>query len=182
MSQHNRLVVFTGGPGAGKTSVISSLQQLGYSCMPETGREIIREQVANDGSALPWDDKQAFRDQMLAREVSNFEFAQGKGKIVFFDRGLADVLGYSTLASIPVPEQLVDDCQTYRYSPQVFVFPPWAEIYTKDAERKQDFALARRTHDEMVETYQRLGYTLVQVPKATIAERVQFVLRQLRSD
>ena len=50
----NNLIVFTGGPGAGKTSVIEKLIELGYACAPEVGRKVIKQQVALDGDALPW--------------------------------------------------------------------------------------------------------------------------------
>lgn len=53
----NKLIVFTGGPGAGKTSVIEQLKTQGFICSPETGRHVIQRQVANYGSALPWNDK-----------------------------------------------------------------------------------------------------------------------------
>lgn len=68
----NKLIVFTGGPGAGKTSVIEQLKIQGFICAPETGRHVIQTQVANHGSALPWNDKQAFRDEMTKEEVSNY--------------------------------------------------------------------------------------------------------------
>ncbi|ARR08937.1 ATP-binding protein [Vibrio campbellii] len=38
----NNLIVFTGGPGSGKTSVIEHLIKLGYACAPETGRKVIQ--------------------------------------------------------------------------------------------------------------------------------------------
>lgn len=68
----NKLIVFTGGPGAGKTSVIEQLKTQGFICSPETGRHVIQRQVTNHGSALPWNDKQAFRDEMMKAEVSNY--------------------------------------------------------------------------------------------------------------
>lgn len=41
--------VFTGGPGAGKTSVIEALAAAGLTCMPEAGRQIIRDQMQLPG-------------------------------------------------------------------------------------------------------------------------------------
>ncbi|EOW9393481.1 AAA family ATPase, partial [Vibrio cholerae] len=58
----NNRVVFTGGPGSGKTSVIKFLEQLGYPSATEVGRKVIQIQTERDGVALPWKDKVAFRD------------------------------------------------------------------------------------------------------------------------
>lgn len=80
----NKLIVFTGGPGAGKTSVIEQLKTQGFICAPETGRHVIQTQVANHGSALPWNDKQAFRDEMMKAEVSNYrDFNVHQGNVFF---------------------------------------------------------------------------------------------------
>ena len=50
----SRFIVLTGGPGSGKTTLIEALRRLGLATAPETGRAIIREQVAIAGPALPW--------------------------------------------------------------------------------------------------------------------------------
>jgi predicted ATPase len=55
----------------------------------------------------------------------------------------------------------------------VFVALPWREIFTADAERKQDFAEAKATHAAMIETYTGLGYELVPL-LAPVADRVRF--------
>src|SRR3546814_10461249 len=53
--------------------------------------------------------------------------------------------------------------------------PPWREIFAADAERKQDFAEAQATYQAMVAVYSGLGYELVTLPLASVAERVRFV-------
>jgi predicted ATPase len=45
--------IITGGPGAGKTTLIDALAAEGIRHMPEAGRAIIRDQVAIGGTALP---------------------------------------------------------------------------------------------------------------------------------
>ncbi len=98
----NKLIVFTGGPGAGKTSVIEQLKTQGFICSPETGRHVIQRQVTNHGSALPWNDKQAFRDEMMKAEVSNYRAFNVRQGDVFFDRSIVDVYGYSKLEQLPI--------------------------------------------------------------------------------
>ncbi len=86
----NNLIVFTGGPGSGKTSVIEHLTKLGYVCAPETGRKVIQHQVALGGDALPWKNKIAFRDEMVREEQNNYEAHKHHKEFVFFDRGIVD--------------------------------------------------------------------------------------------
>ncbi|WP_414897005.1 AAA family ATPase [Rhodovulum sp. YEN HP10] len=50
MSAH--FFVLTGGPGAGKTSLITELACRGFHTIPESGRAVIREEMASGGDAL----------------------------------------------------------------------------------------------------------------------------------
>ncbi|HHF2964604.1 TPA: AAA family ATPase [Vibrio alginolyticus] len=171
----NKLIVFTGGPGAGKTSVIEQLKTQGFICAPETGRQIIQTQVANHGSALPWNDKQAFRDEMMKVEVSNYRAFNVHQGNVFFDRSIVDVYGYSKLEQLPISHELITHCQTLRYHSQVFIFLPWTSIFSNDEERKQDFSEAVATYQQMVNAYHKCGYQLIEVPKMSVEDRVAFI-------
>ena len=52
----DHLVVITGGPGSGKTTLIDALEAAGFARTHEAGRGIIRDQTAIGGPALPWRD------------------------------------------------------------------------------------------------------------------------------
>ena len=45
----SQLVVVSGGPGAGKTTLVDELKRRGFCCVPEVARQIIQEQV-RDGA------------------------------------------------------------------------------------------------------------------------------------
>lgn len=49
----NQLELITGGPGAGKSTIIEKLSAKKYTCLPESGRAIIQDQVRIGGNALP---------------------------------------------------------------------------------------------------------------------------------
>lgn len=170
----NNRVVFTGGPGSGKTSVIELLCNMGYQSAPEVGRKVIKAQVESQGSALPWLDKTAFRDEMVLEEINNYENF-GNIEITFYDRSIIDSYGYSKLERIPVSELLLSKCCELDYCSKVFIFPPWEEIYENDTERKKDFNEAVATYHEMVNAYTKFGYELIEVPKASVKERAQFI-------
>lgn len=171
-----RLIVFTGGPGSGKSTLIDALEQQGYARSEEAGRGIIQDQVAIDGPALPWRDRQAFAEAMLGWELRSYRMGQRQAGPVLFDRGVPDVIGYLRLCELPVPEHLLRAAAAFRYRQQVFIAPPWPEIYRQDAERKQSLAEAERTFDAVAQAYRDCGYTLIELPRADVATRVRFVL------
>lgn len=167
--------IITGGPGSGKTTLIDVLAAEGIRHMPEAGRAIIRDQVAIGGTALPWADRAAFAELMLGWELRSWHEAGALPGPVIFDRGVPDVIGYLRLCGLPVPDHALKAAELFRYAPRVFVAPPWREIFTADGERRQDFAEAEATHAAMIETYAGLGYELVPLPLAPVADRVRFV-------
>ncbi|TOH88426.1 AAA family ATPase, partial [Vibrio parahaemolyticus] len=95
------------------------------------------------------------------------------------DRSIIDSYGYSKLERIPISELLLAKCRELDYCRKVFIFPPWKDIYENDAERKQDFNEAVATYHEMVNAYTKFGYDLIEVPKASVKERVQFIVGKL---
>jgi len=174
-----RLIVFTGGPGSGKSTLIDALEQQGYARSEEAGRGIIQDQAAIDGPALPWRDRQAFAEAMLGWELRSYRMGQRHAGPVLFDRGVPDVIGYLRLCELPVPEHLLRAAATFRYRQQVFIAPPWPEIYRQDAERKQSLDEAERTFDAVAQAYRDCGYALVELPRADVAARVRFVIEQI---
>jgi predicted ATPase len=171
-----RRIVVTGGPGAGKTSLIEALERRDLPCAFESGRAIIRGQVDVGGTALPWADRQAYARLMLAMDSRVHAGAEILSGPVFFDRGIPDIVGYLRLCGLPIPADLAAAVLALRYDPLVFIAPPWPEIFTNDAERRQDVAEAARTHAAMAQAYAELGYGLVELPRLSVEDRADFVL------
>ncbi|MBP6345479.1 MAG: AAA family ATPase [Neisseriaceae bacterium] len=169
-------IVITGGPGAGKSTLLTALAEAGYAVSAEVGRAVIQAQVASSGTALPWLNPLAFAEAMLAGEQKRHAQLPQGPEPVFLDRGWLDVIGYLNLEGLPPsPEMLVIGAALPRYR-QVFILPPWRQIFTQDAERKQDFDVAVRTHKAMRHIYVEHGYAPIDVPIGTVAERMAFVL------
>ena len=179
MPATDRLHVVTGGPGSGKTTLIDALGLAGVATSAEVGRAIIREQVAVGGAALPWADEQAFAELMLPREIAAHAAALASGATTVLDRGVPDVIGFLRVSGLPAPAAFDRAARAVRYNPRVFLAPFWAEIYTHDAERRQAPDVARATEAIMRETYADYGYDLIELPRASVAERVAFVRRHL---
>ncbi|MFY1713334.1 AAA family ATPase [Tritonibacter mobilis] len=177
MSDH--FFVVTGGPGAGKTSLITELARRGFHTIPESGRAIIREEMQSGGDALPWADRMAYAERMLERDLRAYEDAQALSGLVIFDRGIPDILGYLTLCGLPLPPHVTAATRAARYNARVFLAPYWDEIFKPDTERKQTCAEAKATCAVMQETYTALGYQITELPRADIASRADFVCEQL---
>src|SRR3546814_10760431 len=143
--------VITGGPGAGKTALIEALAAAGHGCSVEAGRAIIRDQLAIGGRALPWVDRAAFAEMMLCWEIRSHRMADKQIGPVFFDRGVPDVMGYLRLCGLPVPAHVDKAAEVFPYDRRVFVALPWAALFTRDADRLQDFADAAQTCAPMVD-------------------------------
>lgn len=180
MNATDRLHVITGGPGSGKSTLIDALAAAGVATSPEVGRAIIKEELASGGTALPWLDQCGFAHRMIEREIAAHRAALATRETVVLDRGVPDVIGFLRLSGITVPPAIEAAAREYRYNPRVFIAPWWADIFTTDAERKQTPEEARATFAVMVETYRNHGYRLVELPRATVAERVALVLGEIR--
>lgn len=171
---HDRYIVVTGGPGAGKSTLIDALQEAGYARSWEAGRGVIRDQAALGGRALPWTDPELFAELMLCWELRSHRETTGWPGAVFFDRGVPDIVGYLRLEGRPVPRHLREAVRRFRYHRRVLAAPPWPEIYERDTERRQSFAEAVRTYEAVAAAYRESGYELVELPRASVAQRVRF--------
>ncbi|WP_412850553.1 AAA family ATPase [Chryseobacterium sp. PMSZPI] len=180
----SKLYIMTGGPGAGKTSLLNELEKKGLITVPEEGRRIIKEQVDRNGDALPWMNKEKFASLMFeASLVSYQKMVQMKEKNgVFFDRGILDTIGYLRLESIPVPTEMEIKAREMAYHKNVFILPPWKEIYENDSERKQTFEVAIATFECMNDIYREYGYHVIEVPKLTIEQRGGFILDMIEKN
>lgn len=170
--------VVTGGPGAGKTSLIEALAERGYPHVEEAGRKIIREQRQSGGNATHDGDRIAYRELMFDHAIESYRRMTSETRIVFFDRGLPDLAGYSRLIGANVPAHIARAIVLHRYNKLVLIAPPWEDIYTADTERRQDFTEAVATHDAIRYAYVQAGYCPIELPKSSIESRVDFVLAQ----
>jgi len=123
--------VVTGGPGAGKTTLLDALSRYNVLCVPEVARQIIREQVEQGGTAVPWDDAVQYKELMLQRSIEGY-LGIDTDLPVFFDRGIPDTLAYAKLIGRPSP---AEEGMRYRYNRDVFVSPYSSSCWIRSARR-----------------------------------------------
>lgn len=171
--------ILTGGPGSGKSTLLEALAQLGFSTVPEVARQIIQAELAVGGNAIHTGDQLAFRDKMMAQSIADYLQVADTSQPILFDRGIPDLIGYSYLIQQPIPEAYWKAVNNLRYNPTVLIAPPWEAIYQHDAERKQDFQEAQATYQAVMQGYQDSGYHLLELPKSSVRDRVQFVIEAI---
>ncbi|HIE74221.1 MAG TPA: ATP-binding protein [Flavobacteriales bacterium] len=174
----DKKILITGAPGTGKTSIINQLKKLGYSCSMEISRKIITEQIASDGEILPWKNLEAFSQRVFSLRKAQYINAPSD-TMHFFDRGIIDVIAYMKVDNLTISENYKEDCEKYKYNTTVFYTPIWEEIYKNDTQRKEDMESAITIEKVLITTYKSFGYTLIEIPKLTTSERVDFILSKI---
>jgi len=170
-------VVISGCSGGGKSTLLAELSRRGHNTVPEPGRRIVAEEIKNAGAALPWLDMAAFAHRAIDVALADLESAKAFSGWVFFDRGLVDaVVGLKQATGDRIGLQLA---QEHRYHRRVFLAPPWPEIYVMDAERRHNESTAVAEYLRLLDAYPSLGYEVCILPKVGVAERADFVLRNL---
>ena len=57
--------------------------------------------------------------------------------------------------------------------------PPWNEIYETDNERYESFEQAQNIYEHLKKAYITYGYQPIEVPKQSIENRSNFILKNL---
>ena len=174
--QHStRWSVITGAPCSGKTAVIHTLEQRGYQVVHEVARAYIDNELMK-GKTLPEikSDELAFERHILMEKI-RIESTLKKDEIIFFDRGVPDSIAYYKLNGLDSVEPF-QKSREVRYQNVFFLE---SLRFLADPVRSENEQTARRLGRLIEESYQSLGYDLIQVPLLSVEERTQFVLERL---
>ena len=173
------IIVIIGGPGTGKTTIIDGLLAQGYCCYPEISREVTMEAKKQGIEQLFLEKPLLFSELLLEGRKKQFRNAQTEPHdLVFLDRGIPDVLAYMHYIGDSYPAFFDLACKEHPYT-KIFILPPWEEIYVSDDERYENYEQAKLIYAHLTETYEKYGYNLIEVPKGSISERINFILNHL---
>lgn len=174
-AQPTKWYVITGAPCSGKTAVITQLEQRGYAVVHEVARayidtELVRGKTLEQIKADEW----AFEHRILMAKVK-IEAALARDEIIFLDRAVPDSIAYYKLCGLD-PAEPLQRSQTLCYR-KIFLFERLT--FLADPVRSEDETTAQRLGHLIEESYQSLGYKLIHVPPASVADRTEFVLARL---
>lgn len=185
---NSKKIVITGSPGTGKSSVINALKRKKFHCFDEIIRTLTLE-AKKEGNATTHisnpiafvNDPMTFNTNLINGRISQFKQAVTlKNDLVFFDRGIPDVLAYMAFFNQDHDDFFTNACEMHTYS-HVFILPPWKAIYKMDNERFETFQESLEIHVHLERTYKRFGYNIIDVPFDTIENRADYILKVLNA-
>lgn len=175
MTKH---VVITGAMGSGKSTVLKLLKAEGFTVVEEPAREILAEQRSIGDDGVPKKNPKLFTQLLLSRAIYQYKQMQNVPDTVIFDRGIPDNIAYAQLFKLDyLPAH--NAARLYPYDSNIFIFPAWEEIYTTDDERIMSFEAAKSFGDDVQRIYKEYGHNLIEVPRISPEERVQFIKERI---
>ncbi|MFA6064857.1 MAG: AAA family ATPase [archaeon] len=169
--------VITGAAATGKTTLIEELRKLNINCQDELARVVINEELEKKSDLVPWINLEGFNEILLAKFIA--QHSSLSEDLQFLDRGIPDIIGYLQAAKKPVHEKFNMAAKKYRYSNKVFFTEPWKEIYVTDNARREPFEQNVKISDALMKSYIDAGYDLICIPKLSVKERLEFVLKEV---
>ncbi|HUG32247.1 MAG TPA: AAA family ATPase [Acidimicrobiia bacterium] len=158
-------VVVTGTWGTGKTAILDQLAGE-VAVVAEPARIVLSEDPSLQGN---W---ATFTESLLDRSIR--DHAAHSGGVRVYDRGVPDCLAYARWFGLQTRRYL-EAVEVCHYHEEVLVCRAWEKIYSNDELRKATLEQAREFEVLLLDTYEGLGYRLVEVPTGTVENRTQFV-------
>jgi predicted ATPase len=176
----NKLIIISGCSGGGKSTLLAELSHLGYTVMPEVGREVYKEKYLMKVDVTTSENQILICEEIIKRAIKAYEQAmtirQTKDNVIFFDRSFLECVSYYQdlkWADSHKYDSLIHD---YKYYPVIFITPPWKEIFSHDDERRHSFEDSVAEYEKMLEFYVENNYQTLEIPKLGVKDRAKFVL------
>ena len=166
----NQRFLITGCSGGGKSTLLNHLEALGHAVVHEPGLRVI-----HGGGPAPWEDRLGFFEAVTAISLADLDEPVAHDTPTFFDRGLFDALsGRAGRERVPVGDLMPTP---FPYAQPVFYAPPWPEIYEETEDRRHSFAMAEDEALRLRRDLIALDLKVIELPKVSVAERAEIVLR-----
>jgi len=183
MIESRRRVVITGGPHAGKSTLIAALSARGFATAPEAALIVIRElneTLGVEGQvAFRRRNPSAFQSRVSETQLSIEARFRDADRDVFFDRGLLDGLAYCRMRNVAIPPLIAADALRGRYSHVVVLETVTPFSARTETGRTSDEATAREAGRLIAQTYSEFGYDPVMVGQMSLDSRVGRILKAI---
>ncbi len=169
-------IALTGAPCSGKSTTATALGKLGYTVVPETAREVIRELKSSQPDLSREKFISAVNREVLIRQLRK-ENTLAPEDATVLDRGFGDLVTYRKLYG----ESLADfeGIRLQGRYRKVVVLSPLPFVLD-DARHADEAKIVDYLDKNLPETYYDLGYDVVRIPVASERTRVGLILRELR--
>ncbi len=176
MNGSNKWYVLTGGPCAGKTTILHELKKKGYVTVPEVARAYIDRELSL-GKTIEEirADEPQFQRNLIQMKI-DAEKELSPDAIAFFDRGMHDSEAYLKAQGVSPTPFLLEAMGNSMYQ-KVFLFEMLPLV--QDGARTESPELAAKLHQLLGESYEAAGMPVIPVPVMSIKERLDFILNNL---
>lgn len=168
--------ILTGAPGAGKTTLIRRLADLGHAVVEEAATDVIARLQAK-GVAEPWTDS-AFVDRIAVLQRVR-RLAPCDARVQFHDRSAICALALARHLGRPTPPELAAELKAIEdegvFERRVFFVRNIGFVEPTSARRIsfEESLAFEALHEEV---YRETGYDLVEIPAMSVDVRVARVL------
>ncbi len=166
--------VITGGPGAGKTTLILKLEEMGEVVVHESASDHIKLRQ-DQGITEPWKEK-FFQTDILKLQLFRESRIPKKSKRVFIDRGIIDGLAYLDKRSNEY-KSIYKEAKKSKYTKVFFVES--LKNVEKTKIRRENKKEAEKLAKKFKEIYCSFGFEVIVIPAVSVGERVQLILNHL---
>jgi predicted ATPase len=167
--------VLTGGPCAGKTTLIFELEKRGYSVVPEPARLIIDEKLAAGETIEQVVTHPDWLISVVRKSLAQYREIPSE-ETYFFDRSVPDSLAYYKKSGKEVDDEFRAALAEVKYR-TVFLLD--LVDFVNDEARSETPEQAMLLHGLIREAYVDQGFDIVEVPVLPVPARADFVLRNL---
>ncbi|MFG1708819.1 ATP-binding protein [Nonomuraea sp. M3C6] len=171
-----RRYVLTGTPGAGKTSILRCLAELGYGVVEEAATAVIARAQAQ-GEDEPWT-RASFIDEIVTLQRQRQLEAATTGSVQVFDRSPVCTLALATYLGRPVSRMLAAELERITsegiYERQVLFVRNLGFCEPTTARRIsfEESLVFERIHEQ---SYRAFGYELIDIPAGDLEHRLAAV-------
>ena len=172
--------IITGTSGTGKTSLIEELKSRGHVICNEAQRQVLTDQLAIDGPALPSKNATNFIQALVDLCNNDLAITNKLEGLRFFDRGIPDIAAYAIRFEVDFDSQHLVKARE-SYNPVVFLLAPWKEIFLPDEIRGKSFEEYVTFHSVIEQCYLQAGFTFVTVPNVSVSKRADSILNFIQN-